>query len=180
MARIGLFFGTDTGKTRKIAKQIKARFDDDVMARPINVNRAELDNFMSYEFLILGTPTLGEGQLPGLSAECENESWEEFLPVLEDQDFTGKTIAIFGLGDQVSYSAEFVDAIYFLHEFFETRGATLVGRWPAEGYRFDHSEAVVDGHFLGLALDQDNESSLTEERLEAWLKLIADDFGLPA
>ena len=34
MSRIGLFFGTDTGKTRKVAKMIKKKFDDEVMASP--------------------------------------------------------------------------------------------------------------------------------------------------
>jgi flavodoxin I len=179
MAKIGIFFGTDTGNTRKIAKQIKKSFDDDLMAKPINVNRAEVDNFMSYDHLILGTPTLGEGMLPGISADCENESWEEFLPELEDQDFAGKTIAIYGLGDQVGYPSEFVDAIFFLYEFFQERGARLVGQWPVDGYDFELSQAVVDDQFLGLALDQDNQSSQTEERLSGWLKLIAEDFGLP-
>ncbi|WP_068114930.1 flavodoxin [Tropicimonas marinistellae] len=179
MAKIGVFFGTDTGNTRKIAKQIKKQFDDDLMAKPLNVNRTEVADFMSYDFLILGTPTLGDGLLPGLSADAENESWEEFLPKLEDQSFDGKTIAIFGLGDQVTYPLEFVNAIYFLHEFFEERGATLVGQWPTAGYGFEESMAVVDDNFLGLALDLDNESALTEERLSGWLKSISDDFGLP-
>ncbi|MEM8957941.1 MAG: flavodoxin [Pseudomonadota bacterium] len=179
MAKIGIFFGTDTGNTRKIAKQIKKRFDDALMAKPLNVNRTDPADFVSYDFLILGTPTLGDGLLPGLSADCENESWEEFLPKLEDQDFTGKTIAIYGLGDQITYPLEFVNAIYFLHEFFEERGATLVGQWPTEGYGFDDSLAVVDDHFLGLALDLDNESQLTEDRVTGWLKSIAESFGLP-
>lgn len=179
MAKIGLFFGTDTGNTRKIAKQIKHKFDDELMAKPLNVNRTEIDDFMAYDYLILGTPTLGDGQLPGLSAECENESWEEFLPKLEDQDFGGKTIAIYGLGDQENYPTEFVDAILFLHEFFDERGAKLVGYWPTDGYEFEHSMAVVDEQFLGLALDQDNQSSLTDERVSTWLGSIAEDFGLP-
>ena len=179
MAKIGLFFGTDTGTTRKLAKQIKRSFDDDLMASPLNVNRADLEGFMSYQYLILGTPTLGDGLLPGLSAECENESWEEFLPTLEDQDFSGKTIAIFGLGDQVGYPDEFVNAIFFLYEFFEDRGAKLVGQWPVDGYEFEDSLAVVDDHFLGLALDQDNQPDLTDNRLNAWLKLISGEFGLP-
>ena len=38
---------------------------------------------------------------------------------------------------------------------------------------------MVDDKFLGLALDNDNESALTEERLTGWLSLIAADFGLP-
>lgn len=179
MAKIGLFFGTDTGNTRKIAKQIKKSYDDELMAKPVNVNRTEVDDFMSYDYLILGTPTLGDGLLPGLSAECENESWEEFLPKLEDQDFSGKTIAIYGLGDQVNYPDEFVNAIFFLHEFFDDRGAKLVGRWPTEGYEFNASLAVDEDEFLGLALDQDNQSDQNDSRLAAWLKLIADDFGLP-
>jgi len=180
MAKIGLFFGTDTGNTRKIAKQIKNKFDDELVAKPLNVNRADVDDFMSYDFLILGTPTLGDGLLPGLSADCGSESWEEFLPKLEDQDFSGKTIAIYGLGDQVNYPLEFVNAVYFLHEFFDSRGATLVGRWPNEGYEFEESLALDGDEFLGLALDLDNQSGQTEQRLGAWLTSIAETFGLPA
>ncbi len=179
MAKIGLFFGTDTGKTRKVAKMIKNKFDDELMAKPVNVNRANVDEFASFDYLILGTPTLGEGLLPGLSADCEGESWEEFLPQLEDADFSGKTIAIYGLGDQVGYADEFVDAMMELHEFFSERGAKVVGEWPNEGYEFEHSEALVDGKFVGLALDLDNQSGLTEERLNTWLAQIAGDFGLP-
>ncbi|MGE4408316.1 flavodoxin domain-containing protein, partial [Pseudomonas sp.] len=130
MARIGLFFGSNTGKTRKVAKMIKKRFDDDTLADPLNVNRTSAEDFAAYSHLILGTPTLGEGLLPGLSADCENESWEEFLPQIEGLDFTGKTVALFGLGDQVGYADEFLDAMGELYEFFSERGATLVGEWP--------------------------------------------------
>lgn len=178
MARIGIFFGTNTGKTRKVAKMIKKRFDDDTMADPINVNRVTAADVAQYQFLIFGTPTLGDGLLPGLSADCESESWEEFLPTLADADFTGKTVAIFGLGDQIGYAHEFVDAMIELYNFLEERGATVVGAWPTDGYEFEHSEAVVDGKFVGLALDLDNQSALTEQRLDAWLRSIAPAFDL--
>lgn len=178
MARIGLFFGSNTGKTRKVAKMIKKRFDDDTMADLLNVNRATPEDLAQYPFLILGTPTLGEGLLPGLSADCENESWEEFLPKLQDVDFSGKTVAIYGLGDQIGYAEEFLDAMIVLYDFVIERGAKVVGAWPTEGYEFSHSEAVVDGKFVGLALDLDNQSGLTEQRLEAWLQSIAADFDL--
>ena len=179
MAKIGLFFGSNTGKTRKVAKMIKKRFDDELMAAPLNVNRTTPEDFAAYEFLILGLPTLGEGLLPGLSADCEAESWEEFLPKIEGVDFTGKTIAIFGLGDQVGYAHEFVDAMIQLYDFVVERGAKVVGEWPTEGYEFEHSESIVDGKFVGLALDLDNQSNLTEERLNAWLNQIAPAFALP-
>jgi len=179
MARIGVFFGTNTGKSRKVAKLIKKRFDDETMADPLNVNRTTPEDFLQYSLLILGTPTLGDGLLPGLSADCENESWEEFLPKLADADFTGKTIALYGLGDQIGYGDEFLDAMIELHHFFASRGATLVGNWPVEGYEFTHSESVVNGEFVGLALDLDNQGGLTEQRLDSWLKMIAGAFALP-
>lgn len=179
MAYIGVFFGTNTGKTRKVAKMICGKFSEDIIAKPVNVNRSSVEDILSYSHLILGTPTLGEGLLPGLSADCDGESWEEFLPKLEDADFTGKTVAIFGLGDQVSYAHEFVDAMIEVYDFFVERGAKVVGTWPTDGYEFDHSEAIVDGKFVGLALDLDNQSGLTEQRLDSWLKQIAADFKLP-
>lgn len=179
MARIGLFFGTNTGKTRKVAKMIKKRFDDDTMADALNVNRASVEDLAQYQFLIIGTPTLGDGELPGLSSDCESESWEEFLPKLQDVDLSGKTVAIFGLGDQVGYPEEFLNAMGILYDFVVERGARVVGAWPTEGYEFEASEAVRDGKFVGLALDLDNQSGLTEERLNTWLKLIAPDFDLP-
>jgi len=57
MARIGIFFGSNTGNTRKIAKMIKRRFpDDDRIADPLNVNKATPELIASYDHLILGTP----------------------------------------------------------------------------------------------------------------------------
>jgi len=179
MARIGLFFGTDTGKTRKVAKQIKKQYDDDTMDKPVNVNKADPDEFAAYDFLILGTPTLGSGDLPGLSADAQEESWEEFLPKIEDKDFSGKTIALFGLGDQDGYPDEYVDAMSVLYDFFADRGANIVGAWPTDGYTFNTSQAVVDDQFVGLALDLDNQADQTDTRLAAWLALIAPAFDLP-
>lgn len=180
MARIGIFFGTDTGKTRKVAKQIQKRYGDDTMDKPVNVNKADPDAFAAYDFLILGTPTLGSGELPGLSADAQEESWEEFLPKIEDKDFAGTTIALFGLGDQEGYPDEFVDGLAHLYDFFSDRGATLVGTWPTDGYSFNTSQAVVDDAFVGLALDLDNQADQTDERLAAWLSQIAPAFDLPA
>jgi hypothetical protein len=54
MAQIGVFFGTNTGKTRKVAKMISGKFGDDIMSKPINVNRSNLEEFLSYDYLILG------------------------------------------------------------------------------------------------------------------------------
>lgn len=180
MARIGLFFGSNTGNTRKIAKMIKRRFpDDDLFADPLNVNKATPEMLAGYVFLILGTPTLGEGDLPGLATDCANPSWAEFLPQLASVDFSGKTVALYGLGDQEKYPDNFCDALGELYDFVVARGARVVGAWPTDGYDFMASKAERDGEFVGMAQDLDNQKMLLEARLEAWLKAIAPDFGLP-
>ncbi|MEN3111903.1 flavodoxin [Uliginosibacterium paludis] len=178
MARIGIFFGTNSGSTRKIAKQIKKRFDDDTMADPVNINKASVDDLLKYDYLILGTPTLGDGLLPGIEAECDEESWAEALEKFQGTSFAGKTVAFFGLGDQETYGHEFVDGLALIYEFFVDAGATIVGQWSTEGYSFSASQAVVDGKFVGLALDNDTQPDQTAERLDAWLAQIAPVFGL--
>lgn len=89
MANIGIFFGTDTGKTRKIAKMIHKQLGE-LADAPVNINRTTLDDFMAYPVLLLGTPTLGDGQLPGLEAGCESESWSEFISGLDDASLKAK------------------------------------------------------------------------------------------
>lgn len=179
MSRIGIFFASSTGNTRRIAKLIKKRYDIDTMADALNVNKATPDLVAGYTQLIFGTSTLGGGQLPGLSTDCMGGGWEEFLPQLKDVDFTGKTVALFGLGDQDKYPEEFVDALGEIYRFVAARGAKVVGRWPADGYDFIASKALIDDEFVGLVLDQENQKNLTDERLNAWLELIAPEFGLP-
>lgn len=171
MARIGIFFGTDTGRTRLLAKQIARKLGDAADA-PVNIGRTRVEDFLAYEALILGSPTLGAGELPGLSTGLSQPSWEEFLPQLAGADLCGKRVAIYGLGDQKKYPDEFVDAIGLIHDALLARGARVIGHWPVEGYEFTASRAVDGNHFLGLAIDQINQPLLTEARVDAWLAQI--------
>lgn len=171
MAKIGIFFGTDTGRTRLIAKQMAKKLGD-VADAPVNIGRTTLEDFLAYDALIVGSPTLGDGELPGQSVGLSQPSWEEFLPQLAGADLSGKTIAIFGLGDQKKYAEEFVDAIGLIHDAVVARGARVVGRWPTTGYDFTTSQAVDGDDFLGLALDQHHQPLLTEERINTWLAQI--------
>lgn len=179
MQPIGLFFASSTGNTRRIAKAIKKRFDDQVMAAACNVNKATPEQFSAYTHLILGSSTLGAGQLPGRETDCMGGGWAEFLPLLADSDFTGKTIALFGFGNQDKYPDEFADALGELYHFFVQRGAKVVGQCSTEGYDYLASRAEVDGEFVGLVLDHENQKLLTDARVAAWLALIQLAFELP-
>lgn len=163
MAKIGLFYATDTGNTRKIAKRIKKQFAEDEIEL-FDVAKTAPDEMLNCEALMIGTPTLGDGELP--------EPLGEFLGQLEARHLEGKPIALFGLGDQVGYPTEFVDAMGILYKKLKKLGATFIGGWSAEGYEFEKSKALRDGEFVGLVLDQDNQADLTNERIEEWLEQV--------
>lgn len=172
MARIGIFFGTDTGRTRQVAKQMAKKLGE-AAAAPVNIGRTSLEDFLAYDALILGTPTLGRGALPSAdNTTLSAPSWEEFLLQLDGVDLSGKVVALYGLGDQVKYGEEFVDALALLYDRIAACGARIVGEWPVAGYEFKASQAVIDDCFIGLALDHDNQAALTEGRVDAWLAQI--------
>jgi len=178
MSKVGIFFGTDSGSTRKIAKMIYQKLGDERADKPLNINRVDATVFDDYDYLILGTPTYGEGVLPGLTSECQTESWEEFVPNFDEIDLTGKKVALFGLGDQVNYPNEFVDALGELYDCVVECGAETLGSWPVDGYEFNESTAVDDDVFIGLVIDKDNQASLSEERVSSWVEQITSEMEL--
>ncbi|MCM2680436.1 flavodoxin [Echinimonas agarilytica] len=179
MSKIGIFFGTDTGTTRKISKLIAKELGE-LAAKPLNINRAEPDALTAYEYLILGTPTLGEGQLPGLSSDCQTDSWEEYMDNFEELDLTGKKVALFGLGDQVNYPNEFVDALGELYDAVAETGAEMLGRWSVEGYEYEASCAEDGEEFVGLVIDNDNQSDKNAARVSQWVEQVLAEMELEA
>jgi len=169
MNKIGIFFGTDSGTTRLIAKKMAKKLGD-VASKPLNVNRITVADLLQYDSLILGTPTYGECQFPGISTGVKEGSWEEFAPQFAGVDMTGKTVALYGLGNQEKYADRFADTLFLLYELFTNCGATIIGDWSTEGYVFEHSKAVVDGRFVGLVIDNNFQGLLTESRLDTWLE----------
>jgi len=65
-----------------------------------------------------------------------------------------------------------------LEERIAAQGGTTVGYWPADGYDFSASKALRDGKFVGLALDEDNQSDLTASRIATWAAQLKTAFGL--
>ncbi|CAG1020683.1 menaquinone-dependent protoporphyrinogen oxidase [Methylococcales bacterium] len=172
MTKIGLFFGTETGTTRLIAKKIHKLLGDDVAAKPVNVNRTAPADFLQYDELILGIPSYGDGAMPGRSAGCIEANWEEFLQELGEVDLSGKRIALFGLGAQERYSDRFASSMIQLYRVLKDYGADIVGAWSTEGYEFKHSASIVDGQFVGLVIDQRTQGMLTDQRIREWVEQI--------
>ncbi|GAA5523812.1 flavodoxin 1 [Microbulbifer aestuariivivens] len=172
MSKIGLFFGSDEGNTEAVAQRIVARLGEDrVDLHDIaDVTQLEIEG---YQQLIFGIPTWDFGQI--------QSDWEEFWEDVQQIDFSGKTVALFGLGDQFGYGDYFLDAMGMLHDVIVQRGATIIGQWPTEGYEFDASKAEIagEGRFVGLGIDEDQQEELTADRLNRWCRQIAEEFALP-
>jgi len=163
MAKARIFYGSSTGNTQRIAEQIAEELGD-LIESVTDIAKASPDDLASAEALILGVSTWEDGQL--------QEDWDDFFPELDGMDLSGKTVALFGLGDAYGFSGEFVNALGTLYRKVRERGATVVGAWPTDGYDFDDSSAVVDGRFVGLVVDEENDADLSDERVARWADTI--------
>ncbi|MEM7717388.1 MAG: flavodoxin FldA [Cyanobacteria bacterium P01_A01_bin.68] len=168
--KIGLFYGTTTGVTESVAETIKEMLGEDVVDL-YDISEAQTEDFIEYEYLIIGCSTWNLGDM--------QSDWDYFFENLDEIDFNGKTVAYFGPGDQIGYGGSFQDAMGMLEEKISSLGGKTVGYTSIEGYEFSESKAVRDENkFCGLAIDEDNQSDLTEERVMAWVEQLKKELKL--
>lgn len=157
MAKTIVVYGSSTGTCETIAQTIGEKLGAEV----INVSDLTEDQIAGADNLVLGTSTWGAGEM--------QDDWYDCVKVLKAAGLTGNKVAVFGCGDSESYSDTFCGGMKELYDAAEAAGATMVGHVSTDGYNYDDSDAVVDGQFVGLALDDVNEDDKTESRIEAWL-----------
>lgn len=167
--KIGLFYGSTTGNTEFVAQKIKDELGGE-LAFFKNIIDTKPEDIQACDGLIFGMPTWDIGEL--------QSDWMAFFPKLDEMDFHGKTVAIFGLGDQFGYPDTFLDAVGTLGKKVQERGGKLIGFWPTEGYDFKKSLGQVDEKFMGLAIDIENQNDQTDDRIRSWVAQIKDEFGI--
>ncbi|MGB0132043.1 flavodoxin [Chlorobium sp.] len=163
MKKIGLFWGSQTGNTENAADLIASVIGYEHVDS-YNIRDTGADTLAGYDSLVIGTSTWGAGEL--------QDDWYKVFPTLDSLDCRGKTVALFGLGDQLSYGDFFLDGMGILYEKFVERGAKVTGAWPADSYDYSGSRAFVQGSFVGLALDADNQDHLSASRIQQWVGMI--------
>jgi flavodoxin II len=134
-----------------------------------NIKDVSLCEMAKYDFLILGISTWDYGEI--------QEDWESHWAEIADIDLSDKIVALFGMGDQIGYTDWFQDALGMLHQQVTTQGAYVIGQWPNQGYEFAASKALTDDqkHFVGLALDEDNQYNLSDQRISQWCQQITNE-----
>lgn len=163
MSKIAIVYGSTTDNTKNIAETIAKKLSGENITL-LDVSKLKAGDLDAFSNLIFGTSTWGLGDL--------QDDWDVYISNLESANLSGKTIAFFGLGDSGSYPDTFVDGMGILYETLANKGAALIGEFPTDGYNFDTSRAEINGKFVGVAIDEDNESSETDNRLNAWIESI--------
>lgn len=168
--KIALFYGSSTCYTEIAAEKIAAILSDQQQVDLYNIADTAIAVAEQYQHIILGIPTWDYGEL--------QEDWENIWDSIDALNWVGKTVAIYGLGDQQGYPEWFQDALGYLWTKVDSLGATTIGETSIAGYRFSASKALSpDGkYFLGLALDEDSEFELSEQRIADWCRQIAEEF----
>lgn len=155
-----VIYGSSTGTCQAIAETIATKLG----VEAVDVTSINNDTIAAHDNLILGTSTWGAGEM--------QDDWYDGVKTLKSAGLSGKTVALFGCGDSESYCDTFCGGLKELKDAAVEAGATVVGEVSTDGYTFDDSEAVEDGKFVGLALDDINEDDKTEARINAWIEAI--------
>jgi len=161
MKKTVIIYGSTTGTCENIAGKIAEKLG---VSDVINVASLDGGVLASADNLILGTSTWGSGDL--------QDDWFDAIESLKAANLNGKTVALFGCGDSLSYPDTFCGGMAEIYNAVKAAGAQVIGAVPQDGYNFIDSASVVDGLFVGLALDEDNESDKSAERIDAWVQSI--------
>lgn len=158
--KTGIFYASSTGTTKDIAKRIAEKLavaESDVF----DVASIGPDKFDEFEFLIVGSPTYGAGEV--------QDDWYDTLDALKALNLNGKVVAVFGCGDE-QMTDTFCSAVGILYKAFSETGARMTGTFNTFPYAFNNSEAVpVQGaEAVGLLIDEVNHADVTDKRIAEW------------
>ncbi len=173
MKKIALLYWGKGGSVEKTAKKVYEQFNPEIIDI-FDLESFDLNNIDNYEMLILGAATIGADHWEDAST---NNLWNKFFREIETKDLSGKAVAFFGLGDQVLYPEHFVDGLGLFQKELSKTNAKIIGRWPTDGYDFTGSEGVENDMFYGLAIDENNQWDLTDERVKEWTDQLKKEMG---
>ncbi|MDE6512909.1 MAG: flavodoxin [Muribaculaceae bacterium] len=163
MKKFGIFYGSQTGMTASVARRIASKLGLDE-ADVYDVAKTAPSVVGDYENLIFATSTWGSGDV--------EVDWLDFLDALKAMDLRGHRVALVGVGDE-TMADTFNSGVGIIYDKLKDSGAYFIGSYPADVYKFNHSDAIIDGKPVGLLLDETNHADLTDGRIDGWLLEVA-------
>lgn len=165
MKTVGIFFGTTGGKTKEVVDIVASQLGD---AQVFDVADG-IDAIELFDNIILASPTYGMGEL--------QDDWAGVIDELADIDFSGKTVALIGVGDAAIFGANYVESMKHFYDAVEPKGAKIVGFTSTDDYDFEASEAIVDDKFMGLPIDASFDEDEISSKVESWLERVKEELN---
>jgi len=172
MAKIGLFYGSNTGNTETVAYNMAEKFNEIEagLVEVFNIGATSPEDMLKFDYMVFGIPTWNTGEL--------QDDWAFFLPKMENMNFAGKKIAIFGLGDQNGYGFNFLDAAGILADEIFIQDGDVLAYWPADDYEYEVSLAEEGPLLMCLGIDEEGQAEKTDPRIAEWAQLVKKEFGI--
>jgi flavodoxin II len=176
---IAIFYGSTTCYTEMASEKIQSELESMVSEQGLqatvsmfDIKEHALEKSTQYDLVLYGISTWDFGEL--------QEDWESTWDDIKALNLAGKTVALFGLGDQLGYADWFQDALGMLHDELIVLDCDIIGYWPNQGYEFTQSKALTeDGDFfVGLSLDDENQYDQTDERVKRWCSQIIEEWTI--
>ena len=101
MEKIAIFFGPLNGSVHRVAKLVAAKIGPEAVDL-IHITEASVADLEKYTKIIFGISTVGKDSW---QQKFDNTDWSHFFPIVSAFNFTGKKVAIFGLGDHTAAEA---------------------------------------------------------------------------
>lgn len=188
MLKIAIFYGSTTCYTEIVAEKIQQQCAElsshfpELLSKLSNLNDIPLFNLketaievaQEYDILLFGISTWDFGEI--------QEDWLSQWQDIPKLSLDNKIIGLFGLGDQEGYGEWYLDAMGLLYQSLSVQAINWCGFWPTEGYSFTSKLPLIgtdqSDYFCGLALDEDSQYELTDERIAEWCKQILSEITL--
>ncbi len=163
MNKTGIFYASKGGATEVFAKQIAEKLNADCF----NMKDTEVTEIGKYENIVLMSSSYFFGSL--------TEDWGGKVKLLHTVDFSGKKVAVVGVGSQERHPDSFCSGAADFFDKLRFSGAAFVGAVDANDYNFTFSRMQRGQKLLGLCLDKGDGKADT--RIDNWVKTIKPIFG---
>ncbi len=159
---IAVFYASNKGFAANAAKKIAGKLG---VADVFDVKETPVKKMADYDSLVLVVATHKKGDIQNdLAAQIED---------FKALDWSKKTVGIVGLGDGKNFSETFNNAMGKIYDIVEK--ARVVGFVEDKGYEYKTTESLRNGKFVGLPLDEANQSGMTDARIDEWVAAVKAD-----
>ncbi len=121
-----VIYGSSTGNTQTVAGWVgEALAAAGLQTEVVDVARAKAETVLSYDLVVLGSSTWGQGDL--------QDDYFNFYDDMSADQFSGKKTAVFGCGDSAMFPDNFCEAVDKIEAKAKESGAVIV----AESFKID-------------------------------------------